>query len=664
MDPCGESMQRTSPLSVVGAVVLISVVSHPSCLNPADPELNDPEGVTVEGEPPLLQALHGDGFVLVWVDRELAWGEQIQRESEEGAWSVLGDFGTTWLDWDPAATYRWVGPDQEVEVEPTELVVEVSAVDQPAVYNRDEAILRDVSWAGADLSGLSMALVVERDGEGWLEARCEDGEPCWRDEPAYWKRWHKRDLPDQLSVGWWAELDEPGVDPVTISIEVVRHEVGGSLASVPVDVPQTGRTVLWGDVHSHSNLSYDGCEDRDNDCLPRGDRPGDDLYALAAEEGLDFLAVTDHAEFSTYNRSDIGLSLSIWEETLALAQAAEEQGEIIPIVAYEWTGLYSIYDHETGNLDAAGGHRTVVLDSLDPCEEYWIGASSPESRKDEVGIERYIFRSAIFGQPDEMQDKMAQAANNCGEVRWMSWFHHSGLQRPRSVDWEQQVNRDLGDVLVEIYSEHGSSECWDVSLDGCEWSVDTQLAVSSGSIQNALQIGYQLGFVAGTDSHDGRPGSVDDGPGAIVGSVGDGDEGYHLQFASGGVTGVLAAGEEPEREDIFDALELRNTYAASWLFDEVRVAALGQDGEVYLPGDEVPEAASPLDLMVQIEDGVVESWQIELLDAENEAWLVAEHSRLDEPFDIAAGEVRYVRVRAWMQDQEHRLWASPFFGVE
>jgi hypothetical protein len=219
-------------------------------------------------------------------------------------------------------------------------------------------------------------------------------------------------------------------------------------------------------------------------------------------------------------------------------------------------------------------------------------------------------------------------------------------------------------VVVEIYSEHGSSECHDLGLDGCDWSVDESIHEPSGSVQTALQLGYALGFVAGTDSHDGRPGSMADGPGVIVGSLGEEDDGYHLQFASGGLTGALTAGPEPGRKEIVDAVELRNTMAASWMFDAVRIVAVGQDGEVYLPGDDVPTEASPVELIVEIEDEAVESWQVEVLDPWGEVWLDTELNSLREPLDLVEGDARYVRVRARMQDEEHRLWASPFFGVE
>jgi hypothetical protein len=656
-------MARTSPISVVGATVLISVMSHPACDPGGTPELNDPEGVTVDSDPPALQAVWGDGFVAVWTDRDLAWGERIERIDPDLTVTEIGNHGHVWLDANPGTTYRWVGPDAEEEVVPASLDLELIATGQPAAAQRGDAVTRGISWKGADLYGLPVALVVERDGEAWLDARCEDGQPCWREEPVWWARWDQGDIPSDLAVSWWAVLDEPGLSEIELRLEVVRDEVGGTIATADEAVVETGRRILWGDLHTHSNLSYDGCEDPENDCLPVGERPGSEMFAVAEEFGLDFTALTDHAEFSLYNRNDLQLDLEIWEETLRLAAEAEG-GPVIPIVGFEWTGVYNEYDPDIGGVVAAGGHRTVVFDDLEPCEEYWVGASNPESRKDAVGIERYIYRGAIQGGPDAMWAHMARADESCDQVRHLSWFHHSGLNRPRAVNWSLEMHQQLGDPVVEIYSEHGSSECHDLGMDGCAWSVDDSIFEASGSVQSALQQGYALGFVAGTDSHDGRPGSLGDGPGVIVGDVGGSTGGYHLQFAPGGVTGALVAGAEPGRKDIIDAVELRNTVAASWLFDAVRIAAVGQDGLVYLPGDDVPAEASPVRLVVEIEDAAVETWLIEVLDPWGQVWLSSEVSSLEEPLDLAAGEARYVRVRATMQDQEHRLWASPFFGVE
>jgi hypothetical protein len=656
-------MARLSCFHLLGSVVLAAFPSYHGCsTGPIEPA--DPEGVTVEREAPGLQALLGEGFVVIWTDRELAWGESVVRVGPDGVESELASAGHLWIDLSPAASYRWEGGEETFQAFPTELELSSSLGSWPIVVERGEELGRSVSWSGADLFGLPVALVVERDGEAWLERRCEDGLPCWRDEPTWWSRWEQGEPPPQLEPQWWAELEEPGVTELEIRMELTYGEVGRTLATVHDGAVETGRRVLWGDVHSHSNLSYDGCEDPEDDCLPVGELPGSEMFAVAEEYGLDFLVITDHSESSQYNRSDLGIDLNIHEATLALAQEAEG-GPVIPLVGFEWTGVYTVWDPDAGAQVMGGGHRTVVFDALDPCEDYWVGAKQVDTaRKDEIGIERYIPRAALYSQPDAMRMYMEQADETCDPVRHLSWFHHPSLDRPRPVNWELDVHWDLGDLVVEMFSEHGSSECFDLSAEGCAWHVDSELFMPSGSIQSALQMGWALGFVGGTDSHDGRPGSMADGPGAIIGSLGDSDEGYHLQFAPGGVTGAIAAGDEPGREDIVDAIELRNTMAASWIFDAVRVAAMGKDGQVYLPGDEVPAEASPLELMVDLEDDAVDSWRIQLVDPWNEIWLDVESDSLKEPVDLAPGEVRYLRIRAFMQGEEHRVWASPFFGVE
>ena len=44
------------------------------------------------------------------------------------------------------------------------------------------------------------------------------------------------------------------------------------------------------------------------------------------------------------------------------------------------------------------------------------------------------------------------------------------------------------------------------------------------------------GFVGGTDSHDARPGSLDDGASYVAGGAQVSKGEYHLHFATGGVT--------------------------------------------------------------------------------------------------------------------------------
>jgi len=623
---------------------------------------SDDSGGGPAGDAPSLQALGGDGFVVIWADRDLAVGESIQRVEPDGSTTSLGDHGDLWFDLEPGDSYRWVGADESLEISPGQLELSLNS-DGSRVAQRGDAISRIVTWTGADLYGLPVALVVQRDAETWLEASCEDTLPCWRDEPTWWGTWEQGDAPADLAPAWYAEAEEPSVTAFDIGLEVVRDGVGLGLASIDDVQVETGRTLLWGDLHAHSNLSGDACEDFDDSCLPWGDGPGAEMFAAAEEAGLDFLAVTDHAEHESYLRLDQGFELDIHSETLRLAAAADG-GPVIPIVGFEWTGVYSLVDEATGHRAVGGGHRTVIFDGLEPCGEFWAGAGEFESAKSQLGFEDYLERDLLLDQPDVFLAHLAVVAQGCEPVRYLSWFHHPGAAVPRPVNWEHPTNRDLGDVLVEIYSEHGSSECHDLSASGCNWSVEEIFHEPSSTVQAALQLGYALGFLGGTDSHDGRPGSVEDGPSVVIMVDADGEVIFQEQTASGGVTGALAASSVPGRVEIVDALEQRRTLAASWLFDAVRVAAVGQDGVVYLPGDDVPAAASPLDLLVEIEDAAVESWRIEVVDPYNELHLEGTEASLYEPLDLGVGDVRYVRVRATMQDQEHRLWASPFFGVQ
>ncbi len=656
-------LAHISPVSIIGAAAVVSFMSHQGCYSPDVIGPADQEGIGVEVEPPVLQALVGDGFVAVWTDRNLAWGERIQRIEADGSPTLLGEGGHVWIDFDSGDRYRWEGGGEELEIEPTELQLSLDIPGGQLLAHRGDRFTRSLSYQGADLYGLPVALVVERDGEAWLEARCEDGLPCWREEPVYWAHWEQGDLPERLALDFIAEAEEPQVTGVELRLEVVRHTVGGGLAAVEHELIETGRRVLWGDLHAHTNLSGDACEDYDNSCLPWGEAPGSEIFAAAEEAGLDFLALTDHAEHSIYERIDLGTELDSWEWTLHLAAEAEG-GPVIPIVGFEWTGMYDIYDDEQGTTRPGGGHRTIVFDGLEPCADFWVGARFFESTKVGLGYEDYVQRSRMLVQPDELRDHLAHTATVCDPVRYLVWFHHTGVEIPRSVDWTVPKHRQLGDTVIEIYSEHGASECYDESLEGCDWNIQDGYVAGDGSVQTALQLGYPLGFVSGTDSHDARPGSIEDEASVVVMGTVDGVPTLREQTAPGGVTGVLAAGDEPGRPDIVDAIELRHTVAASWLFDAVRIVALGQDGEVYLPGDDVPAEASPLELVVEIEDEAVELWQLQLLDPYHDVIAEVEASSLREPIDIVVGDVRYLRVRAWIGDSEQRLWASPFFGVK
>lgn len=416
--------------------------------------------------------------------------------------------------------------------------------------------------------------------------------------------------------------------------------------------PEPGVWVAWGDPHAHTNFSVDACEDP-ADCGPDGEAPAEAFFERAALNGLQFAAMTDHAEFLTWTRLSDGTSLDIWATTLDLVAAAEG-GPVVPIVGYEWTAG----DDDDG---LQHGHRTVLFEDPAPCSAWRVGGEEGRERKDWIGVESYTADDVYVDEAWELAEVLAAAASEpgCTPTRYLSFLHHPALSPPAGIDWTEPYGTLADDRLVEIYSEHGSSECADPAGEGCDFHLHAEHLDPGGAVQTALQLGWKLGFLAGTDSHDADPGSVDNGPSYsafFYDADGDGlADDPQSQYGPGGVTGVYLEGEV-DRAAIFDALSARHTVAASWPFSGLVLHARGADGIRYLPGDDVPAGASPLVVEVGIDAPEVTGWTVELVDPWNA--LSAEPS-----FSLGAGEVRYVRVRVDRGGVEERIWGSPFFGL-
>jgi len=522
------------------------------------------------------------------------------------------------------------------------------------LYEPGELVHRIAVRTGPALDELPVSLGVQRDHDGaWLSSDC-GSESCWQERATAWATWQPGELPDRMEFSYFAEEQQPRLVKLHVWLFMAREGQDVPLARASSRVHELGRHLAWGELHNHTNLSYDACEDPEASCGPLWGWPGEEVFLRAEENGLNFAALTDHAEFDTYLLQEEGLELDIHEETLRLVAEAES-GPVLPVTGFEWTAFYS-----GEGSGSAGGHRTVLFEDADPCQEFWIPGSTPEARKDDFGRESYLLRDVpVANTPAGLLSQLEEAASSCGQARRISYFHHPGMQHPVPVDWGHETSWVEGDVLVEIHSEHGSSECFDLTLPGCDWNIDASQHEPFGAVQRALQHGHLLGFVGGTDNHEANPGSVEDGGGPVAATGGQ----VEWKSSAGSLTAALHAGWPLERATLFDALEARNTLAASWRFERLRVAARGADGQLYLPGSDVPEAASPLHLIVDLEDPHVESWRAELVDPWNELWLELDGPFLPEPFDLARGEVRYLRLRVELGGEEQRVWASPFFGV-
>ena len=614
---------------------------------------NAPPSGSVEA--PELRALGGEGFSLLWADRALRPGERVEWQDTGGGWRVLGLEGVDWLLPSETASFRWVGPSGQVTVTPEAFALTLTAPQEPTVFLPGETIAMAADWAGPEIP-FPVSLALRRPADGtWLNAQ-----GAWSDQALSF-------APDTAATGsaapaWLADAGEPLYDEVEATLDLLGWGAVWRLARARAGVVQAGRALAWGDLHSHTNLSYDGCEVPDTECQPRGDWPALDHFAQAEAAGLDFAVMTDHAEFSAYIDLDSLETIDIWDETLRLAQEADG-GSVLPLVGYEWTSTYGASGPDD---EPTGGHRTVLFETLTPCETYVVGANSHGAFKVNWGHEDYLARATWEELPADQLAAMERAGTACGPERFLSWFHHPAYYPPRPAAWNDPDNLDLGDRVVEILSEHGCSECFDRSAADCQWQLNQDRYVPSGAVQLALQRGLHFGFLGGTDNHEGRPGSIADGPGPVAAySDRDGDgvyEAYHIQYGPGAVTGALYAGPALTRPALLDAIEARTTLVASWIPLDVRVAALGQDGVVYLPGADVPAVASPLRLLVALDEPLAEEWQISVIDPWNEVWLESDQPTLDEPLDLNPGDIRYLRVRVWIDGEEQRLWASPFFG--
>ena len=600
-------------------------------------------------DPVDLRAAQIDAGNLIWVSEPLAAGLELQ--GQVGAdWVVLATSGPRWTDPLESSAYRVVDAEGALygQAQPYPTSLRVGAADATRLVEVGGTLELTALLDVIAFDGLPVELWVTASDGQTLSVDCAGAETCWSAvaaaltavEPA-----------TDTSVAMPAPglRDSAGLTVITVTLRL--GDDGDVLRSTQTTLRETGRWDAWGDLHNHTGLSNDACEDLKRDCVSRLDLPATDAFQLALENGLDFAAITDHAEFEVLTRSDLGKSWDIWGRGQEMVQKAEIDGLVVPFIGYEWTGSY---------ID--GGHRTVLFSDTAVCKALRPSAQVQEVDDRDNGVESYSpDLSQWVGYPKELEALLdaADATEGCTAMRALSYFHHPAYRLPKRVDWTAASNVGLHDTVVEIYSEHGSSECTLPTDENCDWAVNVGFYEGSGSVRNALDLGWRLGFVGGTDNHRGSPGSTDEGPSYTYTM-----EEPNQHFAIGGFTVALVEAGGLDRDAVLDAIEVRHTLASSWRFDGVQVAAEGVDGTLYLPGDDVPPSASPLLVLVSLEHQGLGDTTIELLDPLGVVLDSASGATADLDLDLNAAPVAYVRVRTSVDGAEQRLWASPFFLAE
>ncbi len=648
-------------------------------------------GTGCNGEPDWSGSLHvwaGEGGVVVLPVPGVPEGSSLLRVGADGSEdTVATEPPSPWVDVDGVLgdCYQLVLDDLALaEGCATELLSNVDAAILPSVLLDEEPLEIELTLdlePSLPLDGdlLLRRIVLADETEQWLDPECLgelslDAE-CWLTDPAA-----LGDAETVVLPAWRPELEADRAEDLGLFLRVRDDEGGEVLLGTEHRVVFVDAYLKWGDLHAHTNLSMDGCEVLEADCVGRYDLPGLDFFDTALDEGMDFAAITDHAEYDLVTLED-GTVLNIWEHTLDLVAdglVLEEQG-FLPLLGYEWSLAARVdsssLDVEQHAGEFVGGHRTVLFEDTSACSRYRIAAATPESDYQKLGSDIVYhlledhYEATSLGS---LYEELEKAEQECGEQRWVSWFHHPAYLPPNPVSWGLESNRVHAEreILVEVASEHGSSECRDTSLDGCDYNVPAEgersLHVSWGSVQEALTVGYRLGFIGGTDAHDGRPASLTDGPSATCPSLSP--DGHHQtksprQLRSGGsVTGVWVRGQF-QRMTLWGALHDRRTLAATILPDAVAMAATGSDGQVYLPGGVVDADAFPLWLQVRVDPGAeAEVERLEVVDPRDGAVLAeGDGPGLELELENPGGPAVYVRVRLDLLGDEHRIWLSPLF---
>lgn len=364
----------------------------------------------------------------------------------------------------------------------------------------------------------------------------------------------------------------------------------------------------WGDLHCHVR---EWRRDRFSSGELGADGPWllDEVYEFGRHQSrLDFAAITDH---------DVHLAPEEWEETLAAAGRNTEPGRFIAFVGYEWS-------HAPGSPAGEYGHRNVIYRDTDgpllSCAEERTNTAPKLWRalKQHVRIEDVL---VIPHHP-------ARAASSI----WWNLAH-----------WDAQLER-----LVEIYSLWGSSEKLGEPFEIRylqEHSPTGRGEAEGHTVQDALARGYRFGFVAGTESHDGRPGNpLFHGPHRCGGEVC-----YH-----GGLQATYAPALE--RHALFDAFRARRCYATTGVKIALEFSVNGAAMGAELP----PAAEREIQVRVQGTDAV-ERIEVVRNNAAAHCWTPAADCSDAVWRDLRGPHERdcyYVRVT---QHDGNMAWSSPIW---
>ncbi len=279
-----------------------------------------------------------------------------------------------------------------------------------------------------------------------------------------------------------------------------------------------------------------------------------------------------------------GAAELVWQETQAAAEAAYDRTEFCSFTSFIG------YEHTPAPL-GAHLHRNVIFRNENvpsPVVSYFETLQN--------GAPQALWSS--------LEDNCLDAGIGCDVLTIPHNSNFSGgIRWPDPSDAADAARRQAREPLVEIYQHKAASECRfdqllglgaDTTDELCAFEQDPRSRQGPfpppplanfprrNMVRNTLKDGlrfdqslgvnpFRLGFVGGTDTHNGTPGATEEdnfsghrggadatGPRQLSG---DPIGGSQVRFSPGGLAVVWA--EENSRDALFEAMQRRETYATS-----------------------------------------------------------------------------------------------------
>ncbi len=330
---------------------------------------------------------------------------------------------------------------------------------------------------------------------------------------------------DPITDGGWHDfsvtLMEPGVYRLTGSAGPL------TATSNPIEVTQTAPeySIYWGDIHVHHGYTF-----LDSDGTRRD---------YNHDYGRDVAGLDVVSESMKAGSIEIGAE-DLWAELQDSCTQYTTPGDYLVLLGFEWVGDNAA-NAKCGNGTCSDGHHNIYYDSCD-------GPLAPEAPDEVDGL---AGESGLWAWLD-----ITRASYNLDAVsipHAMRWTHYN-------FDNHYLTDAEPGypgtQTLVEIFSE---------------WGDGTEVPRSGGSVQDMMASGHRVGWIGGSDNHDGWMGNI-----AVK--------------KTGHSTGGLAAFLAPSltRSAIFTAMQTRHTYATSGHRPIVHFSisdsgATIEQGQEYLP---------------------------------------------------------------------------------